>query len=423
MMGGTESGEIRKIVWKGAVDIWKHYPIFGTGVETFAYSYYWYRPREHNDVSEWDFLYNKAHNEYLNYMATTGTVGLLAYLGMIGTFLGWSIRKLGWEVRCESGSRNEKWEKKKTKHSPSLPTSRPTSHFTLLISFLAGFASILVTNFFGFSVVPVNLLFFLFPAMSFVLSSSSPGVGRVSPLRCNRTYTSGIGIWQWLALAIIIFSLLTTHLSLLKYWYADTRFALGEKLNNSGQSTKALAELQKAIKARPFEPIYHDELGMVAASLAVAAFQQNQSTTAAQLSEFAISQSDQALKISPYNLNFWKNRTRIFYQLSEIEERYNQEALTSLLYAAQLAPTDAKIQYNLGLLYAKVGQEETAVKTLEKTVELKPNYDHARYALALFYEQKGDRQKAEEQLKYIIEKINPNYELAGEKLKELEKNP
>ncbi|MFC1626059.1 O-antigen ligase family protein, partial [Patescibacteria group bacterium] len=61
--GGTESGTIRKIVWKGAVEIWKHYPILGSGVETFAFSYYKFRPTEHNLTSEWDFIYNKAHNE------------------------------------------------------------------------------------------------------------------------------------------------------------------------------------------------------------------------------------------------------------------------------------------------------------------------------------------------------------------------
>jgi putative inorganic carbon (HCO3(-)) transporter len=78
--GGTESGTIRKIVWKGAVQVWLHYPIFGSGVETFAYSYYMYRPTEHNSTSEWDFIYNKAHNEFLNIAANSGTIGLFSYL-------------------------------------------------------------------------------------------------------------------------------------------------------------------------------------------------------------------------------------------------------------------------------------------------------------------------------------------------------
>jgi len=82
-IGGTESGTIRKIVWKGAFGVWKRFPIFGSGPETFAYSYYLERPAEHNLVSEWDFIYNKAHNEYLNILANSGTVGLLSYLGVI----------------------------------------------------------------------------------------------------------------------------------------------------------------------------------------------------------------------------------------------------------------------------------------------------------------------------------------------------
>jgi putative inorganic carbon (hco3(-)) transporter len=60
---------------KGAWELTKKYPLFGSGVETFAYSYYNVRPVEHNLVTEWDFLYNKAHNEFLNYAATTGFVG------------------------------------------------------------------------------------------------------------------------------------------------------------------------------------------------------------------------------------------------------------------------------------------------------------------------------------------------------------
>jgi len=131
--GGTESGTIRKIVWKGAIEIWKHYPLFGTGPETFAYAYYQFRPVEHNLVSEWDFIYNKAHNEYLNLAANTGSAGLLSYLILIF----FSVVQIS-----------------KSKQ-PAL---------------LSGYASLLVTNFFGFSVVPTQLLLFLFPAIALTLN-------------------------------------------------------------------------------------------------------------------------------------------------------------------------------------------------------------------------------------------------------------
>ena len=75
-LGGTDPGKIRLLVWQGAFEAWKNNPIFGTGVETFAFAYYKYKSPAHNLTSEWNFLYNKAHNEFLNYLTTTGTLEL-----------------------------------------------------------------------------------------------------------------------------------------------------------------------------------------------------------------------------------------------------------------------------------------------------------------------------------------------------------
>jgi len=91
-VGGSDSMDIRKVVWQGAIELGQRYPLFGPGVETFAYTYYWVRPAAHNLLSEWDFLYNKAHNEYLNFLATTGFFGLFSYLLLITWTLIWWLK-------------------------------------------------------------------------------------------------------------------------------------------------------------------------------------------------------------------------------------------------------------------------------------------------------------------------------------------
>lgn len=131
----TPSSEIRKIVWAGAFDVWKKYPLVGSGVETFAFSYFEKRPAKHNLTSEWDLIYNKAHNEYLNYLATTGILGLGSYFLVIFSALG----IFAGELRTKS--------------------------YELGAVLFAGYVSILVTNFFGFSVVMTNFIFFLMPAI------------------------------------------------------------------------------------------------------------------------------------------------------------------------------------------------------------------------------------------------------------------
>ena len=81
--GGTESSTIRKFVWLGALEVFRHYPILGTGPETFAFSYPMFKPVGHNLTSEWDFIYNKAHNEFLNILANVGLLGFLSYISII----------------------------------------------------------------------------------------------------------------------------------------------------------------------------------------------------------------------------------------------------------------------------------------------------------------------------------------------------
>ena len=158
-VGGTESGTIRKYVWLGALNVFKSHPILGTGPETFAFSFPMYKPMEHNLTSEWDFIYNKAHNEFLNYLANTGILGFLSYLTIIITSIIIFIK-------------SKKYD------------------------FLAGYVGILVTNFFGFSVVPVSLLFFLFPAMAVV--SSMQEVEWVKQKKIN--------INQWFLVFVVLLS-------------------------------------------------------------------------------------------------------------------------------------------------------------------------------------------------------------------------
>lgn len=408
---GSESGNIRSIVWRGAIKIWKHHPFFGTGPETFAYSYYWYRPREHNDVSEWDFLYNKAHNEYLNLAATTGTIGLVAYLGLIGSFLIWTAKKL-------QSYKAAKPQSKKLRQLGQLDI-RSTGY--LQTAFLAGFVGILVTNFLGFSVVAVALLFFLYPAISFRLANSASGIAdfslRSGPLCILAKSISKSGFSKKIALGLIFFFLSLISYLLFLIWYADFTFAAGRTLADAGDRLAAQPYLQKAARLRPGEPLYWDSLAVNLATLASGV---EDESSAVSLADQAITANGQALTISPYNLNFWKNRVRIFYLLAENNPAYNQEAIATLNHAIKLAPTDAKLYYNLALIQAQTDQVNAAIATLEKTIKLKPNYDHARYLLALLLEQEGDIESARTQLEYILEKINPNHEEAAKKLEELE---
>jgi len=310
-VGGTESGTIRKIVWKGAAQIWLHYPITGSGVETFAFSYYKFRPVEHNLVSEWDFLYNKAHNEYLNMAATSGTFGLLSYLFLIGIIFYIFLKK------------------------PNI----------LSVSLAAGFSGLLISNFFGFSTVSTQLQFFLFPAFAITLGVSGQGTGSSEKTKLNNN--------QKVLFVIILFSITYTLFAISRYWYADTLFAKGDVSN-----------LQKAITLSPKEAIFHSKLAEV---------------------NLSISESNKAVDLSPANVNLLRSQAGIYLKLAISNPKYLGPAKDTLLKASIKAPTDAKLLYNLALIYVRTEEMDYSIKLLEKVIEMKSNYKEAKDLLNIIH--------------------------------------
>ncbi len=368
-VGGTESGTIRKYVWQGAINAWKSTTktmLIGTGTETFAFAFYQHRPREHNMTSEWDFLYNKAHNEYLNYLATTGILGLTCYMSFLIVFIVWFLRSMN-------------------------------AHTPQHIALFAGWASILITNFFGFSVVIMQLFLFLFPATVFILS---PHEGSIIWKRAlafpswSKTVTLVLG-------GVVVFRIMSL-------WYADTLFASGYRLDRSGQFAQAAEKLDQAIAINPTEPLYRDEIATPLISLAVAAIEQQNATAASQFMKRALSESDRAIQISPHNANFWKTRTKVYYSLSGVDPQFNDAAISALVRARDLSPNDPKIYYNLAILTGRTGENEKAIEFLRQAIELKPNYHDAYYGLYIFYTEMKKPNEAKQALVDYLTTVDPN---------------
>ncbi|OGG23817.1 hypothetical protein A3A79_01255 [Candidatus Gottesmanbacteria bacterium RIFCSPLOWO2_01_FULL_43_11b] len=373
--GGTESGTIRKYVWEGAVNVWKSSTktmLIGTGTETFAFAFYQFRPAGHNMTSEWDFLYNKAHNEYLNSLATTGLLGLGSYVFFLGLFIWWFIH-----------------QKKQS---------------TLDYALFTGWLSILVTNFFGFSVVVTQLFLFLFPAMIFVQ-------------QLNNATIKQLRLPSW-TIWILIIGGAYVLIKIGSFWYADTLFAAGYRFNRAGSYEKSRIYLTQATKVNPNEPFYHDELGSALSGLAVLAIESQDATGASKLAQESIKENDRALTISPNNVNFWKSRTKIFYSFATFDPQFNRAAIGALEKALSLSPNDPKIMYNLAILFGREGNNEKAIELLQQSVELKRNYRDAYYALFIFYNETKQPDAARAILQSYLDNVDPSDSDFQERIKQ-----
>lgn len=391
--GGTESGKIRLIVWSGALDIFKNYPLFGSGVETFAYSYYNFRPQAHNLVSEWDFLYNKAHNEFLNYLATTGIFGFVTYMLVIGYFVFSSTR--------------------------FLVTSKPANEQALLlIALLASYISYLIQNIFGFSVVIVAIFFFTFPAIFYVISgstrlvtknllSSSQDLATASYLSHSLLVTLlsrpifAKGLQIIVGIAMIFFLVNIFYL-----WYADTLFAKGQKYSQAGNIGQAYNYLSQAVVYNNNEPYYKSELGYAAAA-AAASLKDEDATFSAMLKDQGILETERALKISPKNVSYFRTAILTNYQLSTLDPTFMQKTIDTIDQTLKLAPTDAKLFYNKAVLLGQMDENDKAIESLNKAIGLKPNYREAYVALALFLFDAKKYPEAVENMQKVLQLV-PN---------------
>jgi len=401
----TESFDIRKIVWKGAIELGKKYPFFGTGVETFAYSYFFVRPKEHNLTSEWDYLYNKAHNEYLNYLATTGFFGLASYLLMI--FCVFYLFKLNFFQ-----SSGEKLRVADFK----------LINLCLIISYL----SILITNFFGFSTTTINLFFYLIPAFFITIN---PSFNYQEKNDKENKFLEELTNKQKLFLGILTFFILYFLFFIFKYWLADYYYAKADVAFKNNQYQLAAFYLkEKALKLK-YEHVYEDKLSYILANLAFLSYYQKEKAYASSLKDLSIYYNNHSLSSSPKNVLYWKTKAKIyylFYQM-DLEQKNLQIAIEALKKAQILSPTDPKIPYTLAffesLLYEQVKNnhekeyyKNESLKAIDYAIDLKNDMIEAYFLKGELLKKYKKINEAKAVYRYILDHLDPQNQEAKREL-------
>jgi len=194
----TPSSTIRTIVWQGAYQLFTQKPLFGWGPETFAYTYWQVRPPIHNLTSEWDFLYNRAHNELLNLLTNTGVLSLFFYLFIISISI----------------------------------FIRPTYlSFAILVQ--------AIVHFFGFSTSISSLLFYTF--LAYITIFSLP-----IQFKFNKQSIKSNKLWP-----IFILFLLIICFCIIKSFNQDILFQKAKTFVRANQPYAALTIFQKLDKSSP----------------------------------------------------------------------------------------------------------------------------------------------------------------------------
>lgn len=331
---GTPSGQIRLIVWQGALAAFKQRPILGFGPETFVYSYYQFRPVAHNATTEWNFYYNKAHNEFLNYLANIGFLGF-------GGFWVFIIATLF-----------ELFKIAKVKNPASI-WAKAT---------LASIAGYFVTIFFGFSIVITQLFMFFEIAAVLIMANSSTRVVNFKIHGIARK----ILVFTTAALSLWLF------IFVLRLYFADI-------LINRARTLSRLTAYQSAIAVFPGEnPFYFADYSYL---LAVYATSQKDVNLAEILTDQASKTGERSLAISPNNLLILRKVKNAYDELSEKNPVYKAKSLELAQKETILAPTDPTSFLDLGKALLAIDKQNEAIKSFKTAVKLKPDYQEAKSLL------------------------------------------
>lgn len=212
----SDPGFIRLELWKSTLSLIFSSPkifFLGSGPETFPYAFQPFRNGRLNYSSEWDFVFNKPHNYYLELWSESGIFSLLVFISLLYVAT-----------------------KKSSKY---------------LVPSILVFA---VSNIFGWPVVPTSLLFWFFlgtldDAFDGKLISSVAGTKKKADKNKVREVILLIPLWVFY---IFIVS------KMFSFYNADINYKKSQELiKNAYNDDEALFYADKSILQNPFEPNYY----------------------------------------------------------------------------------------------------------------------------------------------------------------------
>ena len=346
-------GVNRLVVWRGTINAIKQNPMFGFGLETFYTNFLAFRPVEMNYTTEWDTYFDRSHNEYLQFFATTGLVGGLSYLLLISSTAIFTFKII----------------------------RKKNSDF-ISISIIGALVSYLTHLFFLFSVTTTAFLFFLLLAMLVII---------------NREYkeiTIDLNFLNFVRYKLL-FGGLITSLFILSVYYSSI-FTLSEIY--VARSISAFRQLnleesynfmKKARSINKFQPLYNTELAKNASIYAALTEDDKQKEVLIREVEIL---NNRAVSNHTSNILLLFGARDAYSNLDLYlpdNQSYLEKAIKIQQKIVRMSPTSAIDYYKLARFQKRTKDLRSAELSAKSALKLKNNYTDAKMFLATIYKKQG----------------------------------
>ncbi|MFC1929565.1 O-antigen ligase family protein [Chloroflexota bacterium] len=382
----TNSGPIRGrlLIWGATVELVKDHPpvgvtpdrlnavrpMTGYGPETLVYTFEAVYPPELRHIEGFKAV-DRAHNIFLELIATVGFIGLGCFLFFVISFLYHAGR----------------WLRRSSSHRDQV----------ILAALLAALSGHLVEQMFGIANPADQLMLWANSALLLAIirlsqKSESLDYGKdLNPPPSKMMPASKLARIApriFLALAGVLSIILVGCWANIDIFRADMEANRGYQFVRNEDWSSAVLALGKAARLAPDRAFYQWSLASLCLKRAM---EVPYPIPQEYLFNEAVNRFEAAATLEPLD-GYYHHEAAKAYVLweSTLQDNKYEQAVEWYRQAARLRPFDVEVLNGLAILHANHGEYEIALDKLNASLEIDPLWGHTYYALGLVYQETGE---------------------------------
>lgn len=400
--------------WTVSATAFRDKPFLGTGPATYLYDFTSYKPLAYNGNEQlWNVRFDTAFNEYLQILATTGGLGLLAFLFLSAVVISYAVKGI--------------------MDKENLLTVGLSIGALGAIVALALHSSTLVMA------VAVLVILALLMAVHKLNNNQLSKVEELTiGIKASKLTDSNLVTGDILPLILCIPVLLVTIYLL---WSAIPMIR-ADRLHRTAldaANTRAVdtyTQLVQAVNTNPNVDLYRTDLAQTAFALAngiartkgpteaspTGSLTDQDKTQIQELLSLAIQQGQAAVALNPLSSQNWEILGSIYRQITGVAQNAVTFALDAYGRAIQQDPYNPLLRLNAGGIYYSIKNYDLAIRFFDDAVRLKPDYANAYYNLSVALRDKGALQEAVATAEKVVGLLGPDsadYKAASDYLADL----
>jgi Flp pilus assembly protein TadD/O-antigen ligase len=379
----------QKISLDISIQALKERPVLGSGPGTFAYDFSKFKSPDFSKSSIWDVTFTKPASKVFDILITTGILGLLALLVLIGFSIFEGIKSFFTELNEVSATGKE------TNRNNGILLLGLISSLVATTAIFFLFNSNVAIDFIWFFLISGLVLFIAGNKKKYTLKSSS-SIALLITFVFTAVFIFGTGL--------LMFGV--------QRYIAEVNYYKGLQASANKDIAGFIKYLEKAVSLNSKSDVYLRQLSqayLFALQEEIKNIKSEPTDQQKMKAQTYLANTVNAAKfatdINPNDSVNWSSRAFVYQKLSGILENASLWAITSYDSAIKVDPNNPYLYLQKGNIYlnesvnpANASQKnqflDKAKEQLEKAVTLNPNYSDALYFLGLTYESLGQKNNA-----------------------------